>query len=720
MSKNNPKNLKKYNKDKNYNNMNKKSEQRINNEENKAKEVLEDLKKYNDKINNKEEHSVLEDLFKEIKSIGEENKIEEKITEENEAEENIDNSFESEEYLNKKSTDDIEVEKSIECTALRKVERKSFFLLLLQLVTVFIINFFKISFNKIKILFIVIKDFFEDRAEELDRKIKEVKDEAIIKEKKTKLEYEKYNTKRIYKDLERAEIYKERASNRINTEKYFEEKIEKEKINNKILVPRIEDKNKEEKKSQEINKTANLYSSNRKNRREKKKLEILKLRKRKKIEKEKQQEKEELPENLFFEKVPQIVSDNKPKVYDKTPTAVKNNIEINNNLDIDEDLFNDFGSEEEFDVDTMSEVNHIENAKIKGEIKTPIFLKKDENRISEPYEKFEKNNDVREAQESLKSEILKIIDTPEKNNFITEVELDKKSNNTKDSANDIFSALKSSKKNNIKKDENIELDNDTPKTKNISKENSIINQKNNNEKSINTESKENEKIHNKQIKNNIVLKYGETYNQYNKSDKENNDTNQDIKLNKEVVEDTNKDENGNKLNRLFKTENKRKPKSDFDKELYTNKFMKNIIDFDEESYKVATKNMDESYVVAKKKDDEIDITIYTPVTKEKSNNNVDIKNKNKNVLKSDNKQNYEENLKKNIEKLKENRINKNIKINDKEEENFGTKIKDVASSINLSISGIPEAFKKKRESKNRIKKNRIYSTSFNKKKGKRK
>ena len=136
--------------------------------------------------------------------------------------------------------------------------------------------------------------------------------------------------------------------------------------------------------------------------------------------------------------------------------------------------------------------------------------------------------------------------------------------------------------------------------------------------------------------------------------------------------------------------------------------MKNIIDFDEEPYKVTSKNIDENYVVAKKKDDEIDITIYTPELKEKSK--VNTKNKNENIL---NKQNYEENL-------KGKDINKNIKIDDKEEENFGTKIKDVASSINLSISGIPEAFKKKRESKNRIKKNRIYSTSFNKKKGKRK
>ena len=230
MSKNNPKNFKKYNKDTNYNNMNKNNEKILNSEENKTKEVLEDLKKLNDKINNKEEHSVLEDLFKEIQSIGQGNKIKENKTEKEETEENVDNFFKSEEYIDKKDTNNIEVEKSIECTALRKVEKKSFFLLLLKLITVFIINFFKITFSKIKILFIVVKDFFEDRAEELDRRIKEVKDEAIIKEKKTKLEYEKYNTKRIYKDLERAEIYKERASNRINTEKYFEEKIEKEKI----------------------------------------------------------------------------------------------------------------------------------------------------------------------------------------------------------------------------------------------------------------------------------------------------------------------------------------------------------------------------------------------------------------------------------------------------------------------------------------------------------
>ena len=710
MSKNNPKNFKKYNKDTNYNNMNKNNEKILNSEENKTKEVLEDLKKLNDKINNKEEHSVLEDLFKEIQSIGQGNKIKENKTEKEETEENVDNFFKSEEYIDKKDTNNIEVEKSIECTALRKVEKKSFFLLLLKLITVFIINFFKITFSKIKILFIVVKDFFEDRAEELDRRIKEVKDEAIIKEKKTKLEYEKYNTKRIYKDLERAEIYKERASNRINTEKYFEEKIEKEKINNKILVPKIEEESREEKKSQDINKTANQYSSNRKNRIEKKKLEILKLKKRKKIEKEKQQEKEELPENLFFEKAPQIISDNKPKIYEEIPKAVqnKNEIETDDDLDIYDDIFNEFGSEEEFDVDNTSQVNHIQNAKKAEKVKTPIFLKKDENRINEPYEKFEKNNDVREAQDSLKSEILKIIDTPSKNNFITEVELDRKSNNAKNNTNDIFSALKNSKSNNIKKDENVKLNSENSKIKNISKENSNLNQKDNSNTIVNNESKQNEKIHNNQAKNDIVLKYGKTYNQYNKSDKENDNTNQEVKINKEIIEDVNKDENTNKLNRLFKTETKKKSRSEFDRELYTNKFMKNIIDFDEEPYKVTSKNIDENYVVAKKKDDEIDITIYTPELKEKSK--VNTKNKNENIL---NKQNYEENL-------KGKDINKNIKIDDKEEENFGTKIKDVASSINLSISGIPEAFKKKRESKNRIKKNRIYSTSFNKKKGKRK
>ena len=259
--------------------------------------------------------------------------------------------------------------------------------------------------------------------------------------------------------MERAEIYKERASNRINTEKYFEEKIEKEKINNKILVPKIEEESREEKKSQDINKTANQYSSNRKNRIEKKKLEILKLKKRKKIEKEKQQEKEELPENLFFEKAPQIISDNKPKIYEEIPKAVqnKNEIEPDDDLDIYDDIFNEFGSEEEFDVDNTSQVNHIQNTKKSEKVKTPIFLKKDENRINEPYEKFEKNNDVREAQDSLKSEILKIIDTPSKNNFITEVELDRKSNNAKNNTNDIFSALKNSKSNNIKKDENVKL-----------------------------------------------------------------------------------------------------------------------------------------------------------------------------------------------------------------------------------------------------------------------
>ena len=55
----------------------------------------------------------------------------------------------------------------------------------------------------------------------------------------------------------------------------------------------------------------------------------------------------------------------------------------------------------------------------------------------------------------------------------------------------------------------------------------------------------------------------------------------------------------------------------------------------------------------------------------------------------------------------------NLSNSDKKEIN--NHLKEMASNINSSISGIPESMRKRRESKNRIKRNQIYSTSYNRK-----
>ena len=54
------------------------------------------------------------------------------------------------------------------------------------------------------------------------------------------------------------------------------------------------------------------------------------------------------------------------------------------------------------------------------------YKEKNKDRINEPYEKFEKENDVREIDDKLKSEILRLIDVPEsetKEDFISEIDI---------------------------------------------------------------------------------------------------------------------------------------------------------------------------------------------------------------------------------------------------------------------------------------------------------
>ena len=168
----------------------------------------------------------------------EENKIDD-LEDGNESKENedaiIDNTSEV------MSDENIEVEKEVKSTSLRSSEKKHFFILLFKLIGVCIRNVFISIYNSIKYVFLRISNFFEDRAEDLDRKIREINDEQVIKNQKRMLDYEKYNSIRIYKDLERAEKYRNRANNRVNTEKYFEDKIEREKINNRILVNKAEE-----------------------------------------------------------------------------------------------------------------------------------------------------------------------------------------------------------------------------------------------------------------------------------------------------------------------------------------------------------------------------------------------------------------------------------------------------------------------------------------------
>ena len=88
--------------------------------------------------------------------------------------------------------------------------------------------------------------------------------------------------------------------------------------------------------------------------------------------------------------------------------------------------------------------------------------------------------------------------------------------------------------------------------------------------------------------------------------------------------------------------------------------------------------------------------------------------------------NLKDSTRKKVEERRERKISKNEEIqrraNDEfsdDKMSFGDVLKDMMSGINSSLSEIPENWKKKRESRNRIKRNQIYSTSHNRRRGRR-
>ena len=369
----------------------------------------------------------------------EENKIDD-LEDGNESKENEDTIIDNTSEV--MSDENIEVEKEVKSTSLRSSEKKHFFILLFKLIGVCIRNVFISIYNSIKYVFLRISNFFEDRAEDLDRKIREINDEQVIKNQKRMLDYEKYNSIRIYKDLERAEKYRNRANNRVNTEKYFEDKIEREKINNRILVNKAEEDAREAKEVKEKERSINLFNENkRKSRIEKKKNEILELRRKRKEERQKLKEEKDKIEG---ENTTEQNLDVGSNLSDETDSIIKSlekqfklkKEETNEDKEnIYDDLFEEFGHEDDFDdVENdpdLPDLDEIIKKADKGEEIKNVnynvnYKEKNEDRIDEPYEKFEKENDVREVDEKLKSEILRLIDVPEsetKDDFISEIEI---------------------------------------------------------------------------------------------------------------------------------------------------------------------------------------------------------------------------------------------------------------------------------------------------------
>lgn len=785
----------------------------------------------------------------------------------------------------------VEVEKSIDCNSLKSTEKKHFFLLVLKLIGVHIKNFFIAIGCFIKNIFVRINDFFEDRAEELDRKIREIKDEEVIKNKRRKLDYEKYNTKRIYKDLQRAERYKNRASSRVNTEKYFEDKIEKEKINNKILVNAAVEADEEEKE-------AYIYANNmrKRDRIEKKKNEILELRRKKKEEHQKAKEEREKElarlneERRKIEEKEAMIKAEEERLISETEDVVKS-LEHQFSFGTkakDEDLYNDlfeeFGNEEMLDEDDEDDdipnVDDIIKMAEEEQIKNVNYKQKHEDRINEPYEKFENENDVREIDEKLKSEILKLIDVPEsetKEDFITEVEFPKaeevpadkieeepiietksyidtlmeenktigdllgeedeveqKIETPKSRENDptvnIFAALRNA---NVKNKEAEEKKEKTEKQEFVpynskvrvsDKQDGFDNIKLKSEKNngnfydaeklnIGSWTKTEEKI--EQVEENTVhaekepyLKYKNPYEAYGKYIKstvqdtvreEKNEEkpeytiesvfkDSEIRTRTEVKKESKEkkverkerkrkhaEEKGRNivkpnLSNIFKVKQspKRKRQNDFDEDLYTNKFIKNIIDIDDsvnkdknipqdienDMFKVEEDIFSEAYT---KKIEEMNALENAQKQNEYQNDiendtvkilNVEQVNSDEIVMNAyvrtkpeyihepneyyDNMLNQDEDIKINYNNYqtqnayypqeeiktvrKENKVRK-YEYDDEDDDkvSFGSFIKEMASNINTSIAEIPENMRKRRESKNRIKRNQIYSTSYNRK-----
>ena len=410
---------------KNNNNISKNKKTNIDNKENILKEnqvnIVDDEEKIKENINISEENN-----SENISGI--DNNLEETITE-------MADNTKSEDNI--PTDEDIEIEKIVECNSLKSTEKKNFFILIFKLIGICIKNFFVSIYNTGKNVVLRINNFFEDKAEDIDRRIREIKDEQIIKDKKRKLEYEKYNSKRIYEDLERAEKYRNRASSRVNTEKYFEDKIEKERINNRILVNKAEEDAREAKEIKEKEKSINQFNeSKRKSRIEKKKNEILELRKRKKEERQKLKD-AKAKEIEKQNKKEALAKEEEEKIIKETEDIVKSLEEQlslrkkDNDEDIYDNLFEEFGQEENLDdsddFDDLPDLDDIIEKADKGEkIKNVNYKEKNENRLDEPYEKFEKENDIREVDEKLKSEILRLIDVPEsetQEDFISEIEI---------------------------------------------------------------------------------------------------------------------------------------------------------------------------------------------------------------------------------------------------------------------------------------------------------
>ena len=163
--------------------------------------------------------------------------------------------------------------------------------------------------------------------------------------------------------------------------------------------------------------------------------------------------------------------------------------------------------------------------------------------------------------------------------------------------------------------------------------------------------------------------------------------------------------------------------------------MKNIIDFDADSNTLGYKQnkiYDDNIIIDSMMNNKQDINTYNNAdVKENTKYNVFNQQKdtrtniinNEKIESNNNLDDFEINYNSKKDSVVENteELDKKDVIVDKKEDidTLGEKIKGIASSINLSLSALPETIKKKRESKNRIKKNQIFSTSFNKK-GKRK
>ena len=702
---------------------------------------------------------------------------------------------------------DVKTEKTIETTELRSIEKKGFVKLVFKLIGIYIAGFGKAVASKIKYLLMILKDFFEDRAEDIDRKIKELKDEEVIKEKKRKLDYEEYSTKRIYKDLEKAEMYKNRASNRVNTEKYFDEKIEQEKINNKILVSEAESLAEEDpKKSQNIDKTANSYSSNKKSRIEKKRNEIIELRRRKKEErlrKEKEQKQAELERKALEEKEKRIKAEEEKMISEAEDIikSLEDQVRSISSEPTDEDynnVFNDFGSENDLSsVDEPVQEEHPKND----------IQEKNADRLVEPYEKFEKENDIREIDDDLKTEILRLMDVPENETKEVKVEPEMADNNSKDvtetpsnekekKSYNIFDAIKNATKKKEKKVEEKENESLQPeevkeKTQNDVKEENVEEKK---EEETNTKvrvstrqdgfAKAQENIErNKHYKNYMnVQQPKQEYKPYNDKPTyvENNTKLQMAKENSKPVYDekphdkleiedfplgaalfgiptqipeeepqkkssqVEKKKEGSIKGRFFQSKKslknkktKKSPENDFDEDMYTNRFMKNIIGMDdiessqgkkEERIEIEEYHFDEPHEEPNYKEEpeahkEESTYTYedykkffeedTPKTSTYGNKDTSNSIHEKNTY-------YEELLDQKYEESKRQqeynetmyRIEHGNDYDDSEERTtFGSRLKDMAASINL----LPNNIRKRRASKNRIRKNQIYSTSYYKK-----